>query len=81
VDRARAILHTLEGQWAEDIAHRGETYGTTERTCPLILVLDNGPIHTSKATTKALAERPWLTVEWLPNTFPNSTISNAAGAI
>jgi transposase len=34
------------------------------------LVLDNGPIHTSKATTKALAERPWLTVEWLPKYAP-----------
>ena len=30
----------------------------------------NGPIHTSKLTTKALAERPWLTVEWLPKYAP-----------
>jgi transposase len=37
---------------------------------PVILVLDNGPIHTSKATTKALAARPWLTVEWLPKYAP-----------
>jgi hypothetical protein len=37
---------------------------------PLVLVLDNGPIHTSKLTTKALAERPWLTVEWLPKYAP-----------
>jgi transposase len=29
-------------------------------------VLDNGPIHTSKATTAALAARTWITVEWLP---------------
>jgi hypothetical protein len=29
---------------------------------PVVLVLDNGPIHTSKLTTKALADRrPWLT--------------------
>lgn len=34
------------------------------------LVLDNGPIHTSKATSKALAARPWLTVEWLPKYAP-----------
>ena len=34
--------------------------------CPVVLVLDNGPIHTSKATRKALAERAWLTIEWLP---------------
>ena len=31
---------------------------------------DNGPIHTSKATTKALAARPWITVEWLPRYAP-----------
>jgi transposase len=36
-----------------------------------VLVLDNGPIHTSKATRDALAERaPWLTVEWLPKYTP-----------
>jgi transposase len=35
---------------------------------PIVLVLDNGPIHTSKATR---AERaPWLTVEWLPKSTP-----------
>jgi transposase len=37
------------------------------KTC---LVLDNGPIHTSKASRKALAARPWLTVEWLPKYAP-----------
>jgi transposase len=38
---------------------------------PLVLVLDNGPIHTSKATRTALAERAhWLTVEWLPKYAP-----------
>lgn len=37
---------------------------------PVVLVLDNGPIHTSRATTKALAVRPWLTVEWLPRYAP-----------
>jgi transposase len=34
------------------------------------LALDNGPLHTSKATTKTLAARPWLTVEWLPKHAP-----------
>jgi hypothetical protein len=35
-----------------------------------VLVLDNGPIHTSKATRAALAERAhWLTVEWLPKSL------------
>jgi hypothetical protein len=38
---------------------------------PVVLVLDNGPIHTSKATRAALAERAhWLTVEWLPRYAP-----------
>lgn len=32
---------------------------------PVVLVLDNGPIHTSKLSRKSLAARPWLTVEWL----------------
>src|SRR3712207_6901598 len=37
----------------------------------VVLVLDNGPIHTSKATRAALAERAhWLTVEWLPKYAP-----------
>ena len=37
---------------------------------PVVLVLDNGPIHTSKLTTEALAARPWLAVEWLPRYAP-----------
>ena len=38
---------------------------------PVAIVLDNGPIHRSKATTKALAARAhWLTVEWLPKYAP-----------
>jgi len=48
----------------------GDAYGTTERTRPLVAVLDNGPIHTSKLTTKALAARTWLTLEWLPKYPP-----------
>src|SRR3954471_20525018 len=37
----------------------------------LVLVLDNGPIHTSKASRAALAARAhWLTVEWLPKYAP-----------
>ncbi len=46
----------------------GPTPGQTRK--PVVLVLDNGPIHTSKATAKALAARPWLTVEWLPRYAP-----------
>ena len=48
-------------------------YGLTpdRATKPIVLVLDNGPIHTSKATRAALAERaPWLSVEWLPKYAP-----------
>src|SRR5215212_6603209 len=48
----------------------GAAYGTTEPTRPLVAVLDNGPIHTSKLTTKPLAQRPRLTLEWLPKYAP-----------
>ena len=37
---------------------------------PVTLVLDNGPIHTSKASQAALAARPWLTIGWLPKYAP-----------
>ena len=38
---------------------------------PVRLVLDNGPIHTSKLTHAALEQRAhWLTVEWLPKYAP-----------
>lgn len=36
----------------------------------VVLVLDNGPIHTSTASRAALAARPWLTIEWLPKYAP-----------
>jgi transposase len=42
--------------------------GRTSR--PVVLVLGNGPIHTSKASRAALAARPWITVEWLPRYTP-----------
>jgi hypothetical protein len=37
---------------------------------PVVPVLDNGPIHTSNASTAALATRGWITVEWLPRYAP-----------
>ena len=38
---------------------------------PVVLVEDNGPIHTSKLSLAALAARAhWLTVEWLPKYAP-----------
>jgi transposase len=43
---------------------------TSAAATPPVIVLDNGPIHTSKLGTKALAARPWLTVEWLPKYAP-----------
>ena len=42
--------------------------GCTRR--PVVLVLDNGPVHTSRASTAALAARPWNAVEWLPAYAP-----------
>jgi transposase len=40
-------------------------------TKPVTLVIDNGPIHTSKASRKAMAARAaWLTPEWLPKYAP-----------
>jgi transposase len=46
-------------------------YGPKASTVPVVLVLDNGPIHKSKATTKALEERSsWLTPFWLPAYAP-----------
>ena len=44
--------------------------GTAWPELPVVLVLDNGPIHVSKLTTAALAARPWITVEWLPKYAP-----------
>jgi transposase len=42
-----------------------------QSTKPVVIVLDNGPVHTSKATRAALAARThWLTVEWLPKYAP-----------
>src|SRR3954471_23440841 len=63
----RVLVHTSPTKRSTDFValldQLGATYGTTERTRPLVAVLDNGPIHTSKLTTKALAERTWLTLE------------------
>ena len=57
-----ALLEELDRRW-------GPRPGEIAR--PVVLVLDNGPIHTSKATRAALAERAhWLTVEWLPKYAP-----------
>ena len=54
----------------EEVDRRsGPTLGVA--LTPIVLVLDNGPIHTSKASRAALALRAhWLTVAWLPQDAP-----------
>ena len=73
----RLIVHTSRTKRSSDfIAHLeqldrlyGPIPGRTAK--PVVLVEDNGPIHTSKATRAALAARQhWLTVEWLPKYAP-----------
>ena len=57
-----ALLAEIDRRWG---ARPGEVIR------PVVLVLDNGPIHTSKATRAALAKRAhWLTIEWLPKYAP-----------
>ena len=57
-----ALLAEIDHRW-------GPRPGEAMR--PVVLVLDNGPIHTSKATRAALAERAhWLAIEWLPKYAP-----------
>lgn len=48
----------------------GPAPGSTAPAKPVVLMLDNGPIHTSKRTTAALSSRPWLRIEWLPKYAP-----------
>ena len=81
----RLLVHTSPTKRSTDFVdlldQLGTTYGTAERTRPLVAVLDNGPIHRSKLTTRALAERKWLTLEWLPKYAPElNDVSNDAGA-
>lgn len=53
----------------ERLDHRfGPQPGQTRK--PVVLVLDNGPIHTSRASAAALAARAWISVEWLPRYAP-----------
>lgn len=51
-----------------EAAYGPESPGWTGK--PVVIALDHGPIHTSKLTAKALADRSWLTVEWLPKYAP-----------
>jgi len=74
----RLIIHTsCTKRSADFIAHleqldqiNGPRPGAFSRK-PTVIVLDNGPIHTSKASLAALQARDhWLTVEWLPKYAP-----------
>ena len=66
----RLLVHTSPTKRSSDFVDLLDqlvtAYGAAERTRPLVAVLDNGPIHRSKLTTRAFAERKWLTLEWLP---------------
>ena len=73
----KLIVHTSRSKKSADfIAHLeqldrlyGPEPGRTRK--PVVLVLDNGPIHLSKASSAALQARAhWLTVEWLPKYAP-----------
>ena len=71
------IVHTSPTKRSSDfVAHLEQLdalYGPQpgRQTKPVVLVEDNGPIHTSKCSLAALADRThWLTVEWLPKYTP-----------
>ena len=73
----RLVVHTSPTKRSSDfIAHLEQLdrlYGPKPgwSTKPVVLVEDNGPIHTSKATRAALeARQHWLTIEWLPKYAP-----------
>ena len=71
------IVHTSPTKRSSDfIAHLEQLdrlYGPQpgRQAKPVVLIEDNGPIHTSKCSLAALAARAhWLTVEWLPKYAP-----------
>ena len=71
------IVHTSPTKRSSDfVAHLEQLdhlYGPKpgQPSKPVVLVEDNGPIHTSKLSLGALAARAhWLTIEWLPKYAP-----------
>jgi hypothetical protein len=71
------IVHTSRSKRSGDfVAHLeqlDQLYGPKpgQTFKPVVLVEDNGPIHTSTLSLAALAARAhWLTVEWLPKYAP-----------
>jgi transposase len=74
--RGELVVHTSAHKRSADflalLANIDRRYGPRPgATKPVVLVLDNGPIHISKATRAALAaRRHWLKVAWLPKYAP-----------
>lgn len=73
----KLVVHTSRTKRSDDFIVLLETlddlHGSKPGTeaKPVVIVLDNGPVHTSKATSKALAARAhWMSVEWLPKYAP-----------
>ncbi len=71
------LVHTSPTKRSSDfialLARLDRAYGPVpgQTRKPVVLVLDNGPIHTSRASSAALAARhAWLAVEWLPRYAP-----------
>ena len=72
-----ALVHTSPTKRSSDLIALLEqldrAYGPVpgETRKPVVLVLDNGPIHTSRASLAALAaHHAWLAMEWLPRYAP-----------
>ena len=72
-----ALVHTSPTKRSSDfvalLERLDHCYGPQpgQNRKPVVLVLDNGFIHTSKASLAARAARhAWLTVEWLPRYAP-----------
>jgi transposase len=76
IARSKLIIQTSRTKRSSDfialLTRLDELYGPRpgQHAKPVVHVLDNGPIHTSKAARAALDARPWLTVEWLPKYAP-----------
>jgi transposase len=69
----RLIVATYKTKYSTDFIaflekldhHYGPKPGQSQRPVVIVIVLDNGPIHTSKAT-----RAHWLSIEWLPKYAP-----------
>lgn len=73
----RLIVHTSKTKRSSDVIalleRLDQRYGPRPgaEAKPAVIVLDNGPVHTSKATLAALAQRRhWLAAEWMAKYAP-----------